>query len=273
MDLGNQSYDAISPLPQIQLITPPDNMSTTASAQSTAYLSFAEDSSDDGMDDDDDDDRAQPYAHLGASIGADGAFGPASAQPQLHYHQPAVLHPSLIHGPYHNSASPPHTSRLLGLPTTASTGRESAPALGRAGSDRTLGPVHPEGQSLGLFPVPAREPRTPASHPTNASVAVGAGARDASYFRAAASASASPSLSPSASGSPAATAASYVTAHQGGSGALHSDSASELSDLDFMSDYQPSEMSSEVSDLGEASDGSWSVASAGDEDAGRVWRA
>ncbi|KAF8178039.1 hypothetical protein BJ912DRAFT_671819 [Pholiota molesta] len=137
MDLGNQSYDAISP----HLVTPPDNTSTAHSTQSTAYLSFAEDSSDDGMD-------GARYARPGA----DGAPGPARARahahaqpPPLRYHQPAVLHPSLLHGPYHTSASPPHTSRLRAFPPHHRRGRSRQVRLrwgaprGRTGRCRVWG--------------------------------------------------------------------------------------------------------------------------------------
>ncbi|KJA17742.1 hypothetical protein HYPSUDRAFT_1005915 [Hypholoma sublateritium FD-334 SS-4] len=242
MDLGNQSYDAISPLAAPQALSPfrdPPGSMATPSGASTVYLSLSDESSDD--------DFARPYAHLGASTGLQGTFGPPQPQPlaEPRFHQPAALHPSLLHGPYNTAPAPRETARLsLGTPP--------------------------------LFPVAPRAPSTPtasvtptaASRTANAAVALGAGARDPAYFRpssSAASAHQYESAVDSISG------ASFRTAQEGDG------ASSELSesDVDFVSDYAPSE-----SDFGADSDSSWSMPAAhprkgepAQAPGGRTWRA
>jgi hypothetical protein len=232
MGLGNESFDTVSPVVQPrqlgQAISPfldPPSMSVTNSARSSAYLSFSDDSSDDG-------DRVsptEPYAHLGASVGLEGTFGTVNPQPVPLYSStrslPSGSNPLLFNNSQANRAIPSGQT-----PTQGSVlGSQS-----RASPSDSLG--------LTFFPISPREPRTPptATAPVNPfsdssayAVAPGTGDRDPSFFRtygARATANSLPANAPA-------------------------QSDGELSDLDLMSDYAPSE-----SDLGNESDSSWSMA-------------
>lgn len=251
MGLGNDSFDAISPIPHFQALSPfvdplahgganpltavaNPSAHPTPSTQSTAFLSFSDASDDENL--------AQPYAHLGgvgASTGAGGlGLTPSTeSQPMLHYHQPAALHPSLVHGPYSTSPAPRDTSRII-APTmsrrTSGNGSKGpTPARGQRASPVASASGSTAGGALGLrlFPVPVRPPYTPAppAEPVR-TVALPAGTRDPAYFR------------------PSSVAGARVRAQ------AEARSDSELSDLEFISDYAPSE-----SDLGDESDASWGV--------------
>jgi hypothetical protein len=214
MNLGNQSFDAVSPLQQPQGISsflspppaPSQNPSATNSARSTTYLSFEDDSSDIDID------QTQPHANVGTTntgVPAEGA---------LRREDTASPSPS----------SPPSTNQL---------------------ASRTSTPEQIHGLGLTLFPVPPREPRTPAAAaaggtPTSTTtvnfvVPIGAGSRDPSYFRA------SSGTTPLAAG----------TSELGHPVQKQLPSDGDLSDLDFMSDFAPSE-----SDFGNESDSGWSFA-------------
>jgi len=198
MNLGNQSFDAMSPLQPPQRIStflspvpPPSQIpSATNSARSTTYLSFEDDSSDDGID------QTRSHANVGTSTrpAEDGLKRDDTASPS------------------------PNASRTL-----------------------TSGQIH--GLGLTLFPVPAREPKTPgaAGTPTSITVSIGGGSRDPSYFR--------PSGVPLGGGTPEHGHPSAQNHHP----QLPSDG--ELSDLDLMSDFAASE-----SDFGNESDSGWSFA-------------
>ena len=218
MNLGNQSFDAVSPLQQPQGISsflspppaPSQNPSATNSARSTTYLSFEDDSSDNDVD------QTQSHANVGntsTGVPVEGAL-----------RREDTISPS--------PNSPPSTNQL---------------------ASRTLTPEQIHGLGLTLFPVPPREPRTPAAAagtPTstttvNSVVAISAGSRDPSYFRA------SSGTTPLATGT--SELGHPVQNHHHHHPQLPSDG--DLSDLDLMSDFAPSE-----SDFGNESDSGWSFA-------------
>lgn len=155
MNLGNQSFDAVSPLQQPQGISaflsphaPSQNPSATNSARSTTYLSFDDDSSDNGVD------QTQTYANQGTGTGvpAEGALG------------------------RQDTTSPPSTNQLASRTMTP----EQIHGLGL-----TLFPVPPrEPRTPGAA-------ATLTSTTVNSVVAIGAGSHDPVYFRASASSSSS----------------------------------------------------------------------------------
>ncbi|PPQ65744.1 hypothetical protein CVT24_011777 [Panaeolus cyanescens] len=253
MNLGNESFDTLSPAVQPQVLqgtsipssAPSSNSSVrsnspkqgtrsgTESTASSTYLSFVED------------DNAslrsfpQPYAHLGNSHGFENSASTLQ--------QSASVSPGPAVGPIQ------HSSSLDGLGLFSNT----------------------------LFPVPPRQPITPAAPPAtqtqyflNEQLSVGAGNRDPSYFRPHSVASSTSMTSHSRFET--ASSAGFVTlsanshsnvssaanSRAGSSlgvlsaGSMSADERETLSDLDFMSDYAASDVGGEAH-----SESGWSFAS------------
>ncbi|KAF4619764.1 hypothetical protein D9613_004738 [Agrocybe pediades] len=217
MELGNESYDTLSPVAlQARQIDQPhraglapassspfldpspaqrqqETLSATNSARSTAYLSFDEDEDDErgstsgGSD-------AQPYANLGGSIGDEGTYGPASVYQSIHQSQS------------HSSIRASTTTVNAPGSAAAHMQRTSSSISSSSSSAFSSGALSPEGHSLGLsfFPVQPHLPPLPSQSQASARTQQPA----------------------------------YTDA--------------DLSDLDFMSDYTHSEVAS--SDVGDFSD-------------------
>jgi len=151
MELGNESYDTLSPVAlQARQIEQPqrgplaavspfldpspvqrhsETLSATNSARSTTYLSF----------DEDEDERdsmsrgsPQPYANLGGNIGAEGTFGPASVYQSMHQSQ-------LSQTSVRASTSTMHNGPFLPVQRNSTSS-----------SSLASGELRPEGQGLGL---------------------------------------------------------------------------------------------------------------------------
>lgn len=249
MGLGNESFDAVSPILEPQRVSQPVSplpvvpslvsqtqiASLTNSARSTTYLSFPEDSDDEagnGI-------RTQPPANLGASLTPN-----SNIQTPLRHHTQTQASPNPSPHIRH-SHSLSAASRSL---NTLQTSR-----LAPTSQNVEMG--------LGLFSSP-QYPTAPTNvvySPSNSSIGM---SRSASASSASPSANASPSShshshsfrhTQSHNTSPSTGSGLGLGLGLGGLQPAQSDG--ELSDLDLMSDYAPSE-----SDFGNESDSSWSWA-------------